>query len=93
MLRLLWFILVVYLIVKLFYRVMGTQSPNAGAPKPGGQKAGAFSPKKSATGVIDEMVPCAFCATYNPARQALEKKGLYFCNEQCHEAFEKRGTS
>lgn len=46
--------------------------------------------------VIDEMMPCAACGTFHPSLQSYRKKGLYFCNRQCHEAYQaaaKRGKA
>jgi len=43
--------------------------------------------------VIDEMKACAHCGTYQPARSAFQKNGLYFCNRECHEAYRREVKS
>ncbi|MCB1214678.1 MAG: hypothetical protein KDK66_04300 [Deltaproteobacteria bacterium] len=37
--------------------------------------------------VLDTMVPCATCGTYNPKEISLQYKGLYFCEATCVERY------
>jgi len=38
---------------------------------------------KENTPVIDKMIPCATCGTYNASKQAYSKSGKFYCNEAC----------
>lgn len=72
MIRLIVFFLLLYLAFRLLRRIL--RPGRLKRPFPG---AGSSGP------VIDQMKPCAHCGTFVPSRQALEKKGLYFCDGRC----------
>lgn len=60
---------------KLSHKMYQAHQPNTQRPQ---------NPEK----IIDEMKACPQCGTYNLSQIALVKKGLYFCNRECHEAYQ-----
>lgn len=86
MLRFVLLVIAVYLALRLLRRILlrprnpGAFRPRQAPTRPGPSPSG---PPK----VIDEMKPCPACGTFNPTRLAYEKKGLYFCEKRCHEAY------
>jgi hypothetical protein len=90
MLRLLLFLFLIYILLRLT-RGLWTRLRQA-------FKTGLFSardysasrkPGAKPKQIIDEMRPCVYCGTYHPSRHSYQKKGLYFCNPQCHEAYQR----
>jgi len=86
MTRILILFLLVYLLIRLFIWLRNRTRFFF-------QGLGSRSRPQGNSRVIDEMKACPQCGTYNPTRSALAKKGLYFCNKRCHEAYEKREAS
>jgi hypothetical protein len=82
---------IILLIILVYYLVRFLSNYVQRAVKPQ-SKGRAQTPTSSSNKVIDEMTPCAFCRTFLPTRLAIEKNKLYFCSEQCHEAYLKKGT-
>ncbi|MFO1463508.1 MAG: hypothetical protein U1F66_06995 [bacterium] len=83
MLRLLILALFVYFVLRLIRRLLLRPASKAR----GGWQAPSGGPARPPPKVIDEMKPCPACGTFNPTRLAYEKKGLYFCDQRCHEAY------
>lgn len=85
MIRFLILVAIIYLLLRLVSRFFSKakQGPKFRArsvPRAAGSGSGP-------TKVIDEMKACPQCGTFNPTRLAYEKKGLYFCEARCHEAY------
>ena len=86
MLRFLFLVLLVYYLLRWLRGLLPKPRlrPRQGPQNPPGPMG---RPPSSQPKVIDEMKPCPACGTFNPTRLAYEKKGLYFCDQRCHEAF------
>ena len=78
MIRLLIFVLLVYLLYRVVRSIVGTGLKQA---------------KKKAGETVDEMVQDPACLTYIPLRDArkkvIEGKTYYFCSMECCEKFEE----
>ncbi len=86
MLRFVLLVIAVYLALRLLRRIL--LRPRNPGPFRSRQAAPRHDPSPSGPPkVIDEMKPCPACGTFNPTRLAYEKKGLYFCEKRCHEAY------
>jgi hypothetical protein len=89
MLRLILLIVIVYYLTR--YLVDFVRRHSRSTPKMNFRKGPRPSPQGPPNlRVVDEMKPCAQCGTYIPFRQAFQKNELYFCDQQCHEAFIKK---
>ncbi len=76
----------VYIVLRMIRRLLIGRGPApSSAPPPPRNDAQRAPPPPPR--VVDEMKPCPTCGTFNPTRLAYEKKGLYFCDERCHEAY------
>ena len=86
MIRFVLLVVFVYLLLRMLTRMFSK------APKSGGFRAQKPPPRRDRPPpgpprIVDEMKPCPSCGTFNPTRLAYEKKGLYFCDQRCHEAY------
>lgn len=80
MLRILLFIFLAFLILRLirFFSIGKKIFKDINSNHP--------STRQSSKGpVLDTMVACATCGTYNPKEISLKHKGLYFCDARCVE--------
>ena len=80
LIRLLFFIFLIYILYSLVKRVFG-----------GGQK---ISGRDPSTGVISEMVQDPFCKTYIPRNEAyrtiVDGEEKLFCSRECAEKFKDK---
>jgi hypothetical protein len=79
-------ILLLIFLIYLFYRFLAWFRDIPKKSSPSARNKSRPAPAKKP--VIDEMKACAQCGTYQPARSAFQKNGLYFCNYECHEAYQ-----
>jgi len=86
MLDLILVALFVYIVLRMIRRLLVGPGPQRRPPPPPPSANGERRPPPPPR-VVDEMKPCPACGTFNPTRLAYEKKGLYFCDERCHEAY------
>lgn len=77
MLRILIFLVIIYLIAKVIKKLV---------------KSSLQTTRPKDDRVIDQMVACPRCGTYNPSQRAHSYKGLYFCDRQCLKAYQKETT-
>ena len=84
MLRILFFILCLYIFYLLFF------SKKKDDKKSRKQRFRVVYPPPDSNPpsqnlIVDEMKRCPACGTFNPKSHAVESHGEYFCNEECRD--------
>lgn len=83
LIRLLFFIFLIYILYSLVKKVFGTGSKISG--------------RDSSSGVISEMVQDPFCKTYIPSNEAYRTvvggEEILFCSRECAEKYKEKVKS
>ena len=87
MVRIIIFLILLYLVYRIWVWLRRLPNKLFGAQATQGRSA------RGPGRVLDEMKPCPQCGTYNPTQMAAQYKGLYFCDQRCHEAYLKAGKA